>query len=129
MSYTPFLFSLLYLFIYFYFFNWSKFSWSTLNLYGWPYSSKKPIVYKPPRFYIGFLAFTTLDLVGNLVGILYIIFNVVLYTVVAFLVNDKMNEWMIWWYWVLNWLVHKVDQKSHLPQVSWPLQDSGFNSS
>ena len=45
--------------------------------------------------YIGFLAFTTFDLVNNLVGILYIIFNVFLYTVAVFLVNGKnesMNE-------------------------------------
>ena len=28
--------------------NESKFSFSTLNLYGLPYSSRKPIVYKPP---------------------------------------------------------------------------------
>ena len=50
--------------------------------------------------YIGFLAFTTFDLVNNLVGILYIIFNVFLYTVVVFLVNGKnesMNEWMSEW--------------------------------
>ena len=46
---------------------------------------------------MGFLAFTTFDLVNNLVGILYIIFNVFQYTVVVFLVNGKikwMNEWM-----------------------------------
>ena len=41
--------------------------------------------------YIGFLAFTTFNLVNNLVGILYIIFNAFLYTVVVFLVNGK-NE-------------------------------------
>ena len=43
--------------------------------------------------YIGFLAFTTFDLVNNLVEILYIIFNVFLYTIV-FVVNgkNKMNE-------------------------------------
>ena len=35
---------------------------------------------------------TTFDLVNNLVGILHIIFNVFLYTVVVFLVNGKMNE-------------------------------------
>ena len=34
----------------------------------------------------------TFDLVNNLVGILYIIFNVFLYTVVVFLVNGKINE-------------------------------------
>ena len=28
--------------------NEYKFSFSTLNLYGLPYSSRKPIVYKPP---------------------------------------------------------------------------------
>ena len=46
---------------------------------------------------MGFLAFTTFDLVNNLVGILYIIFNVFLYAVVVFLVKGKikwMNEWM-----------------------------------
>ena len=46
---------------------------------------------------MGFLAFTTFDLVNNLVGILYIIFNVFLYTVVVFLVNGKINEWMNEW--------------------------------
>ena len=44
-----------------------------------------------PGFYIGFLAFTTFDLVNNLVGILYITFNVFLYTVVVFLVNGKIK--------------------------------------
>ena len=48
-----------------------------------------------PGFYTGFLAFTTFDLVNNLVGILYIIFNVFLYTVVVFLVNGKINDWLI----------------------------------
>ena len=48
-----------------------------------------------PGFYIGFLAFTTFDLVNNLVGILYIIFNVFLYNVVVFLVNGKINDWLI----------------------------------
>ena len=62
--------------------NEYKFSFSTLNLYGLPCSSRKPI---------GFLAFTTFDLVNNLVGILYIIFNVFLYTVVVFLVNGKIK--------------------------------------
>ena len=50
--------------------------------------------------YIAFLAFTTFDLVNNLVGILYIIFHVSLYTVVVFLVKGKikwMNEWMNEW--------------------------------
>ena len=49
---------------------------------------------------MGFLAFITFDRVNNLVGILYIIFNVFLYTVVVFLVNGKiksMNEWMNEW--------------------------------
>ena len=48
-----------------------------------------------PGFYTGFLAFTTFNLVNNLVGIFYIIFNVFLYTVVVFLVKSKrkgMNE-------------------------------------
>ena len=43
---------------------------------------------------MGFLAFTTFNLVHNLIGILYIIFNVFLYTVAVFLVNGKINEWM-----------------------------------
>ena len=47
-----------------------------------------------PGFYIGFRAFTTFDLVNNLVAILYIIF-VFLYTVVVFLVNGKINDWLI----------------------------------
>ena len=41
---------------------------------------------------MGFLAFTTFDLVHNLIGILHITFNVFLYTVAVFLVNGKMNE-------------------------------------
>ena len=45
-----------------------------------------------PSFYIGFLAFITFNLVNNLVGILYIIFNVFLYTVVVFLVKGKIYE-------------------------------------
>ena len=48
-----------------------------------------------PGFYIGFHASTTFDLVNNLVAILYIIFNVFLYTVVVFLVNGKINDWLI----------------------------------
>ena len=61
-------------------------------MYGLPYSSRKPIVYKPPAsIIIGSLAFTTIDLVKNLVAILYIIFNVFLYTVVVFLVNGKIK--------------------------------------
>ena len=41
---------------------------------------------------MGFLAVTVFDLVNNLVGMLYIICNVFLYTVVVFLVNGKINE-------------------------------------
>ena len=48
-----------------------------------------------PGFYTGFLAFTTFDLVNNLVAILYFIFNVFLYTVVVFLFNGKINDWLI----------------------------------
>ena len=40
---------------------------------------------------MGFLAFTTFDLVNNLVAILYSIFNVFLYTFVVFLVDGKIK--------------------------------------
>ena len=48
LSYTPFLFLFSRLSFFFSLKNESKFSFSTLNLYGLPYSSRKPIVYKPP---------------------------------------------------------------------------------
>ena len=39
----------------------------------------------------GSLAFTTFDPVNNVVGILYIVFNVFLYSVVVFLVNGEIK--------------------------------------
>ena len=47
-SYTPFLFLFYLLSVFFFFKKLTQFSFSTLNLYGLRYSSRKPIVYKPP---------------------------------------------------------------------------------
>ena len=82
-------------------------SWLCPNFLLLPKKSELPKIWggcSPPRppgpyayapgFYIGFLAFTIFNLVNNLViGILYIIFNVFLFTVVVFLVNGKI-KWM-----------------------------------
>ena len=43
----------------------------TLNLYGLPYISRKPIVYKPPASIYASLPLPHFDLANNLVAILY----------------------------------------------------------